>query len=158
MLHPAGMTALDSPTSTLQAHVARCAVIADRVATLVGSDPSVAMSAARLHEGGPLPPYQAEAATDWLHWAAESARRADPRPEVAEAVRLHRERADGSGPFGLTRRRIPVAAAIVGLVHCFDVIVDGRPEYRAAALELLSGHARYPTRLLEALAHVESSL
>lgn len=151
------MTRVEQQPPTLQAHLVRTAALAERIATTTGSDPTVAASAALLHEGGSLPPYDLAAPTEWLSRAAAAALRADSRRAVADAVRFHRERADGAGPFGLTHRRIPVAAAIVGLVHAYDVIVDGQPEMAAAAVELLARRASFPARLIDALVIAELS-
>lgn len=149
------MTTLEHQTLVLEVHARRCAVLAERIALAVDIDPSVVGSAALLHEGPTLPPYDLEDPRAWLVRAADAAFGIDPRRDVAEAVRLHRERGDGSGPFGLHWWRIPPNAAIVGLVHAYDIIVDGDRNARSAAVELLAGRQVFPARLIAALEAAE---
>ena len=53
-------------------------------------------------------------------------------PELAEGVRSHHERWDGSGyPRHLARTDIPLAARVVALVDTFDAMTHGR-RYRSA--------------------------
>jgi putative two-component system response regulator len=66
---------------------------------------------------------------------------------VRPIVRSHHERADGSGyPDGLSERRIPLLAQIVGLVDSFDALTTARPYHPArsteAACDTLIGEAR----------------
>jgi len=145
------MTTLGIIVSRLEAHANRCQRMAEAVACSVGGDGSVAGIAAMLHETPALPPFDVRTPTEWLRRAAVHASSVDQRPEVAEAVRLHRELADGSGPFGHTRRHIPLAASIVGLVHAYDLIVDGDSLRSLAALEFLRFRGVYPQRLVAAL-------
>ena len=56
--------------------------------------------------------------------------------EVAEIIRHHHERFDGTGyPDGLTGEQIPLAARILGLVDVFDALTTVRPYKIAFELE-----------------------
>lgn len=56
---------------------------------------------------------------------------ADVEPEVADIVRCHHERFDGSGyPQGLTGHDIPLLARLAGLVDSYDAMITSRPHAR----------------------------
>ena len=69
--------------------------------------------------------------------------------EVAEAVRSHQERSDGTGyPSGLTGKQTPLLARIVAVADAFEALTHNRP-YRPAlaapeAVGLLRGGAYWP--------------
>ena len=56
-------------------------------------------------------------------------------PSVVDVVRAHHERWDGAGyPYGLSARRIPLAARIVAVADAYLAMRERRP-YRAALTE-----------------------
>lgn len=78
-------------------------------------------------------------------------------PAVEAAIRFHRERPDGSGPFGLRRRQIPIAASVVGVAHTFDALTQGRLTAIPAALEFIDDRRRFNpdvTAVLRSIGHV----
>ncbi len=56
--------------------------------------------------------------------------------EVAESVRYHHERCDGSGyPKGLKKDEIPLGAKIMAIADIFDAITTNRPYRKAMSIE-----------------------
>jgi HD-like signal output (HDOD) protein len=59
------------------------------------------------------------------------------RPDVAETIFYHHERADGSGFYGLTGETMPLNAAILCLAEAVEAMANDRPHRPALKLALL---------------------
>ena len=81
--------------------------------------------------------------------------------EVAEIVRFHRERFDGTGyPMGLKGVAIPLRARIVAVAEAFEMVVRDRPHrgaraFAAARAEIQHWSGRqFDPRIVDALLNV----
>jgi putative nucleotidyltransferase with HDIG domain len=137
------------------------AVEAVRAAGLLHDLGMVGVSDDVLHKEGKLS--DAEYATVKQHprVGADLLERHDALQPVADYVRHHHERLNGSGyPGGLRGRQIPLGAQILGLAESFVSITESRsfrPAYSPEeALEVLRGSEGvwYERRLIELLAQV----
>jgi putative nucleotidyltransferase with HDIG domain len=154
----ATLEACDRPTA---GHCAAVAVYAVDIATALGldaADRSLAYTAGLLHDAGKigLPPGMLEQRGD-LTAADRTVMRQHPEigeriigvveglAPVAEAVRHHHERFDGTGyPDGLAREAIPLAARIVAVAEAYSAMTSDRPyadamPSRVARVELRRG-------------------
>lgn len=138
------------PTAEHSIRVRICAMRIGQMMCLPGLDLNVLSIAAELHDIGKIyipkqilngPSRLSE--SDWQivrqhpsSGAAVAERSFPNMPEVAECVRLHHERLDGSGyPHGLSGLRIPYLARIVAIADAFTALAEDRP-YRAAHTEI----------------------
>jgi len=99
-----------------------------------------------LHKTGKLEPPEWAEMQKHVEYGAEILDKAPSLRRFIPAVRHHHEWYDGSGyPDGLSRERIPRAAAIISLVDAFDAMTSDRP-YRKAmsregALDMIRMHS-----------------
>ena len=144
----------------VRAHSRAVAVIAARVARMLGVDEESVHLAASVHDVGKLAISRSVlekpgplSRSEWelvRRHPAEGERLLRPalahRPEVLTAVRSHHERWDGDGyPDGLREAETPLAARIIAVADAFQAMLETRP-YRApvtpaAALEEIDTHA-----------------
>lgn len=98
-----------------------------------------------LHKRGRLNPAEAKEMRRHPEYGAEILSKAPSLYRFIPAVRHHHEWFDGSGyPDGLSREKIPAAAAIISLADAFDAMTSDRPYRKALTPE-------------EALAEIRSS-
>ena len=81
-----------------------------------------------LAKRGPLTPEEFEVVKQHTHQGYDIARRVDALREIAEVIKYHHERLDGSGyPDGLTGDAIPLLARIVAVADTYDAMTSMRP-------------------------------
>ena len=152
-LRPALEAALDRYDPETAAHslrVGRAAVALGRALGLSGFELAALAWAGALHDigkiGVPHPILTKQGPLDADEWA--EVRRhpyvgagllidVSPALEpIAEAIRSHHERWDGSGyPDGLSGASIPIAGRVIAVVDAFDAMVSARPYHRALSPE-----------------------
>jgi putative nucleotidyltransferase with HDIG domain len=89
---------------------------------------------------GSLDPAARELVNRHPVWGAELLEQVPGLEPVAEIVRFHHERWDGSGyPDGLSRERIPLASRIVAVCDAYEAMTSARP-YRAALPPAAAAH------------------
>jgi putative nucleotidyltransferase with HDIG domain len=99
-----------------------------------------------LSKPGKLTPAELHLIRQHPEWGADMVAQVPGLEAVAEIVRLHHERPDGTGyPHGLTLERIPLAARIISVCDAYGAMTKRRP-YRVplrveAALTELERHA-----------------
>jgi hypothetical protein len=157
-------------------HSAQVGALATRVGSRLGMDPgevTLLDCAARLHDVGKLAVpdaiLQKPGPLDEDEWkvmrkhpdmGAEMVARVPGLEELAELVRAHHERWDGSGyPQGLAGERIPLASRVISACDAFEAMLSNRP-YRApltadeALAELTAGSgSQFDPAVVAAIRH-----
>ena len=117
-----------------------------------------------LNKPGPLDESEREVMACHVEWGAELLRNLPDCDSIAQIVRHHHERFDGSGyPDGLREGEIPLASRVIAACDAYGAMVSDRPYRRAlgaheAVAELLDGAGtQFDPRAVEAVLSVIGS-
>jgi HD-GYP domain-containing protein (c-di-GMP phosphodiesterase class II) len=96
----------------------------------------VAVPEAVLRKPGPLDSDEWELMACHVEWGSELLRHLPECESIAQIVRHHHERFDGSGyPDGLSGEQIPLASRIITVCDAYGAMVSDRPYRRALSHE-----------------------